>query len=314
MIVWSIQKERCLKVKELINLQLMIFSLIVIGLILKKTGIIGTTGQKNITDLVVDLILPCNIIKSFMVEFSMDIARNFAGILLISILIQVVSVILGKILFARTPEGRQKCLKYGTICSNAGFMGNPIAEGVFGSMGLTLASIYLIPQRIMMWSEGISIFTEAPSKKELTKKVLTHPCIIACGVGIVLMLTGWRPPVFASEVITSISNCNTAMSMMVIGMILADADPRTLVDKDIIFYTVLRLAVMPFLVWLPCQLLGVDSLVKGVSVLLAAMPAGATTSILASKYDGDAEFAVKLVVFSTAASLISTPVWSMLLL
>ena len=303
-----------MKVKELINLLLMIFSLIVIGLIMKKTGIIGKTGQKNITDLVVNLILPCNIIKSFMVEFSMDIARNFAGILLISVLIQVASVLLGKVLFVKTSEERQKCLKYGIICSNAGFMGNPIAEGVFGSMGLTLASIYLIPQRIMMWSEGIAIFTEAPSKKELTKKVITHPCIIACGIGIVLMLTGWTPPVFVNEVITSVSNCNTAMSMMVIGMILADADPRTLVDKDIIFYTVLRLAVMPFLVWIPCQLFGVDSLVKGVSVLLAAMPAGATTSILASKYDGDAEFAVKLVVFSTAASLISTPLWSMILL
>ena len=303
-----------MKVKELINLQLMIFSMIIIGLVLKKVGVIGKTGQKNITDLVVDLILPCNIIKSFMVEFSMDIAKNFAGILLISILIQVASVILGKVLFVRTSEGRQKCLKYGTICSNAGFMGNPIAEGVFGSMGLTLASIYLIPQRIMMWSEGIAIFTEAPSRKELTRKVLTHPCIIACGVGIVLMLTGWTPPVFLNEVITSISNCNTAMSMMVIGMILADADPRTLVDKDILFYTVIRLAVIPFFVWLPCELLGVDSLVKGVSVLLAAMPAGATTTILASKYDGDAEFAVKLVVFSTAASLISTPLWSMALL
>lgn len=303
-----------MKVKELIDLQLMIFSMIIIGLVLKKTGVIGKTGQKNITDLVVDLILPCNIIKSFMVEFSMDIAKNFAGILLISILIQVASVFLGKVLFVRTGEGRQKCLKYGTICSNAGFMGNPIAEGVFGSMGLTLASIYLIPQRIMMWSEGIAIFTEAPSKKELTKKVLTHPCIIACGVGIVLMLTGWIPPMFVDEVITSISNCNTAMSMMVIGMILADADPRTLVDKDILFYTVIRLAVIPFFVWLPCELLGLDSLVKGVSVLLAAMPAGATTTILASKYDGDAEFAVKLVVFSTAASLISTPLWSMILL
>ena len=303
-----------MKVKELINLQLMIFSMIIIGLVLKKVGVIGKTGQKNITDLVVDLILPCNIIKSFMVEFSMDIAKNFAGILLISILIQVASVILGKVLFVRTGEGRQKCLKYGTICSNAGFMGNPIAEGVFGSMGLTLASIYLIPQRIMMWSEGIAIFTEAPSRKELTRKVLTHPCIIACGVGIVLMLTGWTPPVFLNEVITSISNCNTAMSMMVIGMILVDADPRTLVDKDILFYTVIRLVVIPFLVWIPCELLGVDSLVKGVSVLLAAMPAGATTTILASKYDGDAEFAVKLVVFSTAASLISTPLWSIILL
>ena len=97
-----------MKVKELINLQLMIFSMIIIGLVLKKVGVIGKTGQKNITDLVVDLILPCNIIKSFMVEFSMDIAKNFAGILLISILIQVASVILGKVLFVRTSEGRQK--------------------------------------------------------------------------------------------------------------------------------------------------------------------------------------------------------------
>lgn len=56
-----------------------------------------------------------------------------------------------------------------------------------------------------------------------------------------------------------------------------------------------------------------DPLVTGVSVLLAAMPAGATTSILASKYDSDPEFATKLVVFSTLISMITTPVWSVLL-
>lgn len=300
--------------KELVNLQLMMFSLIMIGLFFKKAGIVGKTGQKNITDLVIDIILPCNIIKSFMVEFSVDIIKDFAEIFIISILIQICCVLLGKFMFLRTTEARKKCLKYGTICSNAGFMGNPIAEGVFGSMGLTLASIYLIPQRIMMWSEGIAVFTEAPSKKALVKKVLRHPCIIACAVGIVLMFTGWSPPVFVNEVITAISNCNTAMSMMVIGMILADADPKTLIDKDILFFTGLRLAVIPLLVWLPCQIANVEGLVKGVSVLLAAMPAGATTTILASKYDGDAEFAVKMVVFSTAASLITTPIWSIILL
>ena len=82
-----------------------------------------------------------------------------------------------------------------------GFMGNPLAEGVFGSMGLTLASVYLIPQRVMMWSEGITVFTEAPSKRALLKKVLTHPCILACLIGLVLMITGLRPPEFAVDVI-----------------------------------------------------------------------------------------------------------------
>ena len=37
--------------EELINLQLMIFSLIAIGLLVKKIGMMGKTGQKNLTDL-----------------------------------------------------------------------------------------------------------------------------------------------------------------------------------------------------------------------------------------------------------------------
>lgn len=300
--------------EELIDLQLMIFSLIAIGLAVKKIGMVGAVGQKNLTDLVVNLILPCNIIESFMVDFSTDIAADFANIFVVSLLIQAGCVILGHLLFKNTTEGRRKCLRYGTICSNAGFMGNPLAEGVFGSMGLTLASVYLIPQRVMMWSEGITVFTEAPGKKALLKKVLTHPCILACMIGLFLMLTGLRPPVFVNDVISAVGNCNTAISMMVIGMVLADADPRTLLDKDILFYTVLRLVIIPFIVWVPCRLLHMDSLVMGVSVLLAAMPAGATTTILAAQYNGDSEFAVKLVVFSTAASLITTPLWSMVLL
>ena len=104
------------------------------------------------------------------------------------------------------------------------------------------------------------------------------------------------------------------MSMLVIGMILADADPRTLVDKDVLFYSVIRLIIIPFCVFIPCLMFHIDSLVKGVSVLLAAMPAGATTTILASKYDCEEEFSVNLVVFSTAASLITTPIWSLILM
>ena len=288
--------------KELINLQLMMFALIIIGLILKKTKVIGKEGQKSMTNLVIDLILPCNIIFSFMIKFSSKIAQDFMVILIISILIQVFCVILGSVLYNKCSVKRKKCL------------GNPIAQGVYGMMGLTLASIYLIPQRIMMWSEGVSVFTEAPTKKEMLKKIFSHPCIIACEIGVVLMLTGWRPPHFLQETITSISNCNTAMSMLVIGMILADADPRTLVDKDVLFYSVIRLIIIPFCVFIPCLMFHIDSLVKGVSVLLAAMPAGATTTILASKYDCEEEFSVKLVVFSTAASLLTTPIWSLILM
>ncbi len=299
---------------QLINLQFTMFVMIAAGMILKRIGIIGPEGQRNITDLVIYLVLPCNIIKSFMVEFTFDILYTFVGVLIISILIQAVCTVLGKVLYQRMETPQKKVLQYATICSNAGFLGNSIAEGVFGTMGLTLTSIYLIPQRIVMWSAGISVFTEAPNKKMLIKKVVTHPCIIACFLGILLMLTQLQLPGIIVSSIQTISNCNTALSMMVIGMILAEVDLRHLVDKKVLYYTLIRLVLIPLIVYLPCRLFGLDSLVTGVCVLLAAMPAGATTSILASKYNGDAAFATKCVIFSTFASLLSTPIWSFFLI
>lgn len=299
--------------KELVNLQLMMFLLMLVGLVLRKKEIITAEGKKCLTDLIIDVILPANIIKSFLIEFNHKILLNFLTIFLISIGIQLFCTFLSHVLYRKEGSDRRKVLQYGIICSNAGFLGNPIAEGVFGSMGLSLASIYLIPQRIVMWSAGISYFTESPDRKTLVKKVITHPCIVAAILGIILMITQITLPVCVEKTITSLSNCCTAMSMVVIGTILSEVDLKSMADKTVLSYTVLRLVLIPAVVYGACRILPVDSLVTGVSTLLAAMPAGATTAILASKYDGDAIFATKCVVFSTVMSLASTFLWSVIL-
>lgn len=298
---------------ELLALQGTIFLLMLTGLVVRKIGIVGAEGQKNLTDLVLNVILPCNIIKSFQIEFSWDTISAFGTILIVSICIQLGCMLLGKLLFGRMPRDQWKCLYYGTVCSNAGFLGNPIAEGVFGAPGLALASVYLIPQRIVMWSSGISVFSGSKHVKALIKKVLTHPCIIACGVGLVMMLAQIRLPGVLQSTVQALGNCNTALSMMVVGMILADMKLSEMKDVRVLYYTLVRLILIPILVWIPCHLLQLDPMVTGVSVLLAAMPAGATTSILAAKYDSDPGFASKMVIFSTLASVITTPIWSMLL-
>ena len=100
---------------------------------MKKIHIIGPQGQKNINDLVIYLILPCNILHAFTQSAADGNFIKYLEILLISIGIQVFCVIYGKVMFRKEPEGRYKCLQYGTICSNAGFLGNPIAEGIYGA-------------------------------------------------------------------------------------------------------------------------------------------------------------------------------------
>lgn len=299
--------------ETLVTLQITIFLLVAVGFVLKRIHIVGPQGQKNINDMVIYVILPCNILRAFLDSPAEGSFLSYLEVLLISVFIQIFCVIYGKVVFRKETEGRQKCLRYGTICSNAGFLGNPIAEGVYGAEGLMLASIYLIPQRIMMWSSGLAVFSGTSDKKQTIKKVLTHPCILACILGIMFMLADIQLPPGLDGMVTALGNCNTAMSMMVIGMILADINVKDFWDKTVVKYTVHRLVVIPAAVYAVCRFLPLDRTAFGICVLLAAMPAGATTSILAEKYEMEPAFATKMVIFSTLLSLPTICIWSLLL-
>ena len=55
------------------------------------------------------------------------------------------------------------------------------------------------------------------------------------------------------------------------------------------------------------MLAGIGQLVTEVSLVLAGMPAAATTAILAATYDGDSSFAAGVVFLSTLLSLFTIP-------
>ena len=234
---------------ELISLQLRMFLVMLVGLFFRKKNIISQEGKKNLTDLVIYLILPCNIVKSFMITFDRNTLRNFGLILVISVIIQVFCAILARVLYRRVKQEHKPILMYATVASNSGFLGNPVAEGVFGSMGLALASVYLIPQRIVMWSAGVSYFTGGSNRKEIVKRVITHPCIIAVFVGMGMMLSQISLPPFLEAALKDIGNCNTAMSMLVIGTILADVKPREMLDYSILLFSGLLLILIPLSVY-----------------------------------------------------------------
>lgn len=297
---------------NLINMQIMIFILTGAGYLLRKLNIISAECRAGITNLVIDLVLPCNIIYSFMIKLTKDIIRASLEVLLLSIGIQIVCYLLGYVLYRRTTDGEEKVLKYATICSNAGFLGNPLVEGIYGSMGLMYASIYLIPQRICMWSAGVSCFTGAKGKN-VVKKVLTHPCIVAVMIGLVLMIFQVQLPEFAVSTIKTISNCTTTLSMLVIGGILAEIELKTIVSRLNLYYCLIRLILIPAAVLAICSLLGAEPLVTAVSTVLAGMPAGSTTAILAAKYQCDEKFAVRIVFLSTLLSLITIPLWCVII-
>jgi predicted permease len=288
----------------------------------RKKGIVSREGQKSITDLVINVVLPCNIVTSFVQELPDSALRDCVMIFLISVGMEIMCMLYARIAYRNVEANRKKCLTYGILVSNAGFLGNPVAEGVYGPMGLMLASVYLIPVRVIMWSKGIAIFSGESDRRQTLRKVVTHPCVIACMIGIVIMLADLLAdvsivPEWVFDMLQTVGRCNTGLSMMVIGMILSDIDRKQLMDKLVIRYTLERLIVIPGalgMILLGLSRLGiVTGLAPNLAVLLAAMPAPATTSMLSSKYNCAPDFATKMVILSTLCSIPTIFLWGLVL-
>lgn len=284
------------------------------GFILRKSGIFSQEGKQNLTDLILDLVLPASIIQSFEQQNDAEMLFQFSEIFVVGLVLVVSSVLLSRVLYRNTPDTRRKIMQYAFFCPNAGLFGSAIVNEVFGVTALSYAAVYLIPLRIVMWSYGIALFTSEKDKRLMIRRTVTHPCVISTIFGMVIMLTGLNLPAQVDSALQFLGNSCTALAMLVIGMALADADFKRILDPYAVLCTALRLFAIPCAVYLFCRLCSADPLVTGISVLLTAMPVGSTTVMLALKYRANPAFATKCVVLSTLLSMISTPLWCMLLL
>lgn len=297
---------------NLFEMQIMIFLLTIVGFFISKKNILDKIGRKQLTNIVVMVVLPCNIVYSFLIEMDSEILKSGFLILIVSICIQLLCFPLGLILYKKFGQSQKQVLRYATICSNAGFIGNPLVESIYGSNGLLLASIYLIPQRIFMWSAGISCFTKAKGK-EVIKKLITHPCIVAVIIGLIIMIFQIPIPSALSKTIKTVSNCTTALSMIIIGGILSEINIKSVLSLGILYFCFVRLIVIPGIVLTVSMIMGLPHLVISVATVLSGMPAGTTTAILAAQYNCDKHFAARCVFLSTVLSLITIPAFCILI-
>ena len=298
--------------EKMLTMQLVMFSLVIIGFIVRKRGIIGSEARKDMVDFCLFVTLPFNILNSFLGEWDFSMLMSCGMILLLSTGYNAISVLVSFLLYNRKEDKQQKTLRYGTIVSNGGFLGNPVLEGIYGTSGAFYASIFMFPVRVVMWSVGVSVFLKG-HKQNVFKKIMTNPCIVVMFIGAIIMGSGIVLPEFALKTIGGISNCNMPLSMMLIGMFLAEINPKGLIDKTMVFYTSIRLLVIPLIVYVITMFFPIDPMLRGITVIIAGMPAPITTALMSAKYGGDEKYATGMIFLSTVVSLITLPLWCLIL-
>ena len=294
-------------VMRMLVFQLQILLLIFIGYHLGKKGVIDGKIRSGLSRILTDVIMPANIINAFAQKITRDtlLYQKMIAAFVISAVLQTVFYVFGKVLYGKETPEKGPVLRYGLLNPGMAFFGIPIMENLYGSIGTLLSSVYMIPYRLTIWTIGIGMFQT--KDRRTWKEMLLHPCIAAVMIGIVLMATGIELPLIIAGPVNYLSRCVTGLSMLVVGSVLCETDPKTVFNKETLTFASLRLLILPFLVLGTLTLLKADPVVRGISSLMTGMPAAAIGVVIAQRYGGDDCFCAKIVVATTILSMITVP-------
>lgn len=297
---------------SMLHSQLVLFVYMAAGVYAERKGLLDEQSRKKLTALILQLTLPCMIFGSFNKPLTAEVLRRTGLAFLVALCIALLSFLFGKLLYNFCPREKRSILEYCTLVNNSGFLGMPLVSSVFGEEGLLIASIFIIPNRILMWTAGLSLFTQSDFRTRL-RNILLNPCIVTVYLGLFRRLLNLPFPSFLDTAVSRIGALTSPLSMMLIGTMLLGVRWRELLEPAIFYQSFVRLLALPFAALGILRLLHCDPLVSGVSLALTGMPAGSTAVLLATQYGADERFASRLVVSSTVLSLFTAPLMMLLL-
>ena len=224
----------------------------------------------------------------------------------------LVSIIIAKLIFHRVPDQNiRRIATYGSIYSNNGFMGVPLAQGLFGSVGVFYAVASMVGFNVMSWTQGIGIFRHAKRQDlgQQVKKIILNPNIIAIILGLVMFISSYRLPKLVSGFINYTSPAFTPLSMIVIGSNLANLNLRDVkLPRALWVSLILRNLIFPIIGIPILMMLGVSGVPLLVTVILNACPVAGLVVLFTLQSGGDAKPATILMSISTILSLLTIPV------
>lgn len=278
---------------------IMLFLIIGVGYYASKKGIIDEKMNKGLSDFIVRITLPLLILSSFKGNYLPDMMSIIIKILVFTVLIFIFSIIISNLLNIKISRGKKSIAVFTGIFSNCGFIGFSILNIVYGQKGILYASIFNLVYNLFVWTFGIRIFVKK-TDENILKKVLVNPNIISVFIGLILIVFSISIPSILENFCTAVGGMTTPLSMIVIGSILTQVEIKEIFkDFSLYYISLLRLLIIPFLIYLILTLLKVDNLVKSIIVISEAMPAATLCPILAQSYGGNVKYASQAVFITT---------------
>ena len=277
--------------------------LMAVGILLSRRGFLSPQGTKDLGAILLRIIIPCVIVKSYITTYSrerlLELALS-AGLALVAFILAmgIAYLVYGK---------RRRIENFAAAFCNAGFIGIPLAQAVIGDEGVFYMAASVALLNLFQWTYGVYIMTDRKDSIR-AKTIVKNPVVIAIVVGIALFLSRLPVPGILTSTLGYIAGMNTPVAMILMGTYMAKLPWRKLLDKRAYGCVLLRLVVIPAVVLAVFWALPITNQnVALAAYLAAATPVGANICVFAQQYDCDYEFSVVTVCLSTVLSIVTVP-------
>ena len=279
------------------------FLYMAIGGLLFQKGLITKEGSKSLANLLLYVVLPCVVVKSFCVARTPERMSGLLVSFLAALGILLLAMAVSHLLFQKNPID-----DFGAAFSNAGFMGFPLVAAVQGSEAIFYAAGFVALLNALQWTYGQSLISGDPGYRS-PKAILKNPLVLSLLLGILIFCFEIPMTTIASDLLAALSALNAPLAMVILGVYLAQTDPKTLFnDPHLYVVAAARLVLIPLLTILVLKLLPAEyAAIATTLVIVAAAPIGSNVAVYAQKLGKDYAYAVRGVCLSTLLSAITMP-------
>jgi len=277
-----------------------------IGYYTYKKGFFSSEGSKDFGSILMYVVTPMVVIKSFSIEYTQEKTWLLFISFLLAIVAQGLSIIVAYVFFKK-----DKVLNFATAFPSTGFIGIPLVYNTLGPSAVFFIVSYATLTSIGQWTYGILTLT-GDRKMLHISKITKNPMVVFTLIGLLLYFTQVQLPGLVTQTVNYIAPLNTPLAMFVIGGFIARIPLKEIFNNlKIYFSSFIRLIFIPILTAIILLLIPSSSetfaTMKIAVLIVASAPVGVNITIFAQKYGQDAGESVKVVCLSALLSIITIP-------
>lgn len=310
-----------------------LFIVVIIGFVCHKLKIMHVELDRALSVLIINVTAPAIILSSVMGD-TLPAREEILPVLMIGTLTLVIMLIAGFI-FARLLHSQQEGIyRFMFAFGNINFIGIPVVAALFGSYAIFYISVLTIPFNLLVFLLG-QIFirsckvepdpdtTPALDPKDLPKRakrislnwrMIVSPALCSTYIVIALVYFQIKTPSLICQGVSLVGQMTIPASLLVIGSTLAEIKILEMFGSWRIYaMSLLKLLVVPCIIYGIYTLSPFDSKYTDVLVILSAMPVASYGTMICLKEGIDPKVMSQGTFMSTLLSVFTIPALAMIL-